>query len=98
MAMSDWVQTLLGKKYKADQPRVPAGGEAEAKPLQLPPRLVEQTGLGETRRNTGTLVEEMLQMGRYALLLRPEMNRHLDRDHIIRAVRHLDEAMAILES
>ena len=38
----------------------------------------------------------MLAMGRYALLLRPEMNRHLDREHIIRAVRHLDEAMALV--
>ena len=38
----------------------------------------------------------MLTNGRYALLLRPEMNRHLDREHIIRAVRHLDEAMALV--
>ncbi len=38
----------------------------------------------------------MLHNGRYALLLRPEMNRHLDRDHIMRAVRHLDEAMALV--
>ena len=38
----------------------------------------------------------MLKTGRYALLLRPEMNRHLDREHIIRAVRHLDEAMALV--
>src|SRR5262245_48032955 len=27
------------------------------------------------------LVNEMLSTGRYALLLRPEMSRHLDRDH-----------------
>lgn len=78
------------------RPRVPTPPEPEAKSLQLPPRLAEQTGLGEGRRSTGTLVDEMLAMGRYALLLRPEMNRHLDRDHIIRAVRHLDEAMALV--
>ncbi len=78
------------------RPRVPGNSEPEAKSLQLPPRLAEQTGLGEPRRGTGNLVDEMLATGRYALLLRPEMNRHLDRDHIIRAVRHLDEAMALV--
>lgn len=84
-------------RYGANRrPRVPSPGEADPKSLQLPPRLAEQTGLGEARRSTGTLVDEMLNMGRYALLLRPEMNRHLDRDHIIHAVRHLDEAMALV--
>ncbi|MGD9636179.1 MAG: formylglycine-generating enzyme family protein [Pirellulales bacterium] len=78
------------------RPRAAAPGEPEASPLQLPPRLAEQAGLGEARRSTGNLVDEMLSNGRYALLLRPEMNRHLDRDHIIRAVRHLDEAMALV--
>ena len=42
------------------------------------------------------LVDEMLASGRYALLLRPEMNLHLDRGHIVRAVRQLDEAMGLV--
>jgi len=50
----------------------------------------------EAPKSTEALVNEMLSAGRYALLLRPEMNRHLDREHIVRAVRHLDEAMALV--
>jgi iron(II)-dependent oxidoreductase len=78
------------------RPRAVENEEAEKAPLQLPPRLAEQAGLGTARRSAGTLVDEMLTSGRYALLLRPEMNRHLDREHIVRAVRQLDEAMALV--
>ena len=42
------------------------------------------------------LVDDMLSTKRYALLLRPEMNRHLERHHLLRAVRQLDEAMALV--
>jgi formylglycine-generating enzyme required for sulfatase activity len=42
------------------------------------------------------LVDELLASGRYALLLRPEMSQHLERGHIVRAVRHLDEAMGLV--
>jgi iron(II)-dependent oxidoreductase len=42
------------------------------------------------------LVDELLAGGRYALLLRPEMSQHLERGHIVRAVRHLDEAMGLV--
>ncbi len=52
--------------------------------------------LVESPKSTDALVNEMLSSGRYALLLRPQMNRHLDREHIVRAVRHLDEAMALV--
>jgi iron(II)-dependent oxidoreductase len=50
----------------------------------------------EPPKSTDALVNEMLSTGRYALLLRPQMNRHLDHEHIVRAVRHLDEAMALV--
>ena len=50
----------------------------------------------EMPKSTDALVSELLSTGRYALLLRPQMNRHLDREHIVRAVRHLDEAMALV--
>jgi formylglycine-generating enzyme required for sulfatase activity len=55
-----------------------------------------QPELVESPKSTDALVGEMLSTGRYALLLRPQMNRHLDREHILRAVRHLDEAMALV--
>jgi formylglycine-generating enzyme required for sulfatase activity len=42
------------------------------------------------------LVDELLASGRYALLLRPEMSQHLERGHIVRAVRQLDEAMGLV--
>jgi len=62
----------------------------------LPKHVPGHPEFGELPDSADALVDEMLTNGRYALLLRPEMNRHLDRDHIIRAVRHLDEAMALV--
>jgi hypothetical protein len=48
---------------------------------------------------TGTtdgLVEEMLSDRRYGLLLHPETSRHLRREQIIRAIRMLDDEMALV--
>jgi gamma-glutamyl hercynylcysteine S-oxide synthase len=42
------------------------------------------------------LVDELLAAGRYALLLRPETKKHLSQLHIVRAIRALDEAMALV--
>jgi len=41
-------------------------------------------------------VEELLANGRYALLLRAETKQHLTHGQIMRAVRQLDEAMALV--
>jgi iron(II)-dependent oxidoreductase len=47
-------------------------------------------------RNTEALVEDMLATGRYALLLRPETKRHLSQLQVVRAIRELDAAMALV--
>ena len=47
-------------------------------------------------KNTDTLVDELLSTGRYALLLRPETKKHLTQLHVVRAIRQLDEAMALV--
>jgi iron(II)-dependent oxidoreductase len=42
------------------------------------------------------LVDDLLATERYALLLRPETKQHLTPAHVMRAIRHLDEAMALV--
>src|SRR4051794_33525470 len=42
------------------------------------------------------LVDELLADGRYALLLQPEMKQHLTQTQVLRAIRQLDEAMALV--
>jgi iron(II)-dependent oxidoreductase len=69
---------------------------SEERPKPLPRHVPGHPEFGELPASADALVDEMLTNGRFALLLRPEMNRHLDREHIIRAVRHLDEAMALV--
>lgn len=68
--------------------------EEHSKPL--PARWLSRPEFAKLPESANALVDEMLAMGRYALLLRPEMSRDLDREHIVRAVRHLDEAMALV--
>ncbi len=62
----------------------------------LPPRMQERPGQAGTPRTTDTLVDELLATGRYSLLLRPETKQHLAQIHIVRAVRQLDAAMALV--
>ncbi len=47
-------------------------------------------------RSTDALVDELLANGRYALMLRPETKQHLTQFQLMRAVRQLDEAMALV--
>jgi gamma-glutamyl hercynylcysteine S-oxide synthase len=56
----------------------------------------ERAAPSEPPKNTDALVDELLAAGRYALLLRPETKQHLTQMHIVRAVRQLDEAMALV--
>lgn len=89
---SERVLPRIIEHHHAHQSR---GGSDPASP-PLPKRWLGHPEFAELPESTDALVEEMLSSGRYALLLRPEMNRHLDREHITRAVRHLDDAMALV--
>jgi iron(II)-dependent oxidoreductase len=56
---------------------------------------------GSSQRNsapktTDALVDELLAGGRYALMLRPETKQHLTQLQVMRAIRQLDEAMALV--
>ena len=46
-------------------------------------------------KSTDALVDELLANGRYALMLRPETKQHLTQLQLMRAIRQLDEAMAL---
>ncbi len=91
--VSDPRTSSLGFKC---QPRVRPSVDREARTLPNSKRWLGQEELTELPESTETLVDQMLEMGRYALLLRPQMSRHLDREHMVRAVRHLDDAMALV--
>ncbi len=52
--------------------------------------------LPESWHSTNAFVESLLADGRYALMLRPETKQHLTQAQLLRAVRQLDEAMALV--
>ncbi|HVT28340.1 MAG TPA: SUMF1/EgtB/PvdO family nonheme iron enzyme [Lacipirellulaceae bacterium] len=57
--------------------------------------------IGSSRRaaaphSTDALVDELLANGRYALMLRPETKQHLTQFQVMKAIRQLDEAMALV--
>jgi iron(II)-dependent oxidoreductase len=60
------------------------------------PRLADQLQASNSPHSTDALVDELLAMRRYALLLRPETKQHLSQLHIVRAIRQLDESMALV--
>jgi iron(II)-dependent oxidoreductase len=60
------------------------------------PRPIDRSGLIGEPRSTDALVEDLLANKRHALLLRPETKQHLSQTQIVRAVRQLDEAMALV--
>jgi iron(II)-dependent oxidoreductase len=47
-------------------------------------------------KSTDALVDELVANGRYALMLRPETKQHLTQFQVMRAIRQLDEAMALV--
>jgi iron(II)-dependent oxidoreductase len=63
---------------------------------EFTPRVPHRSANNGLPRTTDTLVDEMLTTGRYALLLRPQTKKHLSQLHIVRAIRQLDEAMALV--
>ncbi len=60
------------------------------------PRVLERLQSYASPQSTDGLVDELLVTRRYALLLRPETKQHLTQLHIVRAVRQLDESMALV--
>lgn len=54
------------------------------------------TQLNSAPKSTEALVDELLAGGRYALMLRPETKQHLTQLQLMRAIRQLDEAMALV--
>jgi gamma-glutamyl hercynylcysteine S-oxide synthase len=60
------------------------------------PRVLDQLQAGTSPHSTDALVDELLATRRYALLLRPETKQHLSQLHIVRAIRQLDESMALV--
>jgi gamma-glutamyl hercynylcysteine S-oxide synthase len=81
-----------GRNRISPRPRAESAERAEAQPAGW---LAEPQFAG-LPDSPDALVDELLASGRYALLLRPEMSQHLERGHIVRAVRQLDEAMGLV--
>jgi iron(II)-dependent oxidoreductase len=59
-------------------------------------RALRGTDSVESAPSIDAFVEDLLANDRYALLLRAETKRHLTQPQILRAVRQLDEAMALV--
>jgi iron(II)-dependent oxidoreductase len=70
--------------------------DVHARRSTLPAQFLERPELSGMSQSTDALVEELLARDRYALLLRPQTKQHLTQLHIVRAVRQLDEAMALV--
>jgi len=73
-----------------------ADASTDGQELTDQPRIIERLQSQSTPSSTDALVDELLATGRYALLLRPETKQHLTQLHIVRAVRQLDESMALV--
>jgi iron(II)-dependent oxidoreductase len=59
-------------------------------------RWLERDGSAAVPESTDAFVEDLLVNDRYALLLRAETKQHLTHSQVLRAVRQLDEAMALV--
>jgi gamma-glutamyl hercynylcysteine S-oxide synthase len=71
--------------------------EETATPASTAPDLVDASAPRACPpKSTDALVDDLLAGGRYALMLRPEMKQHLTQLHLMRAIRQLDEAMALV--
>ncbi|HEX3601650.1 MAG TPA: SUMF1/EgtB/PvdO family nonheme iron enzyme [Lacipirellulaceae bacterium] len=60
------------------------------------PRVLDRLQSNLSPLSTDALVDELIATRRYALLLRPETKQHLSQIHIVRAIRQLDESMALV--
>jgi formylglycine-generating enzyme required for sulfatase activity len=80
-----------GRRRRENRPTEPVD-----RPDAPPPGWLAEPEFAGLPDSPDALVDELLASGRYALLLRPEMSQHLERGHIVRAVRNLDEAMGLV--
>ncbi len=73
-------------------------GEAQAAPQRTSrvARALYGSESNGAHRSTEAFVDDLLFNDRYALLLRAETKQHLTQSQILRAVRQLDEAMALV--
>jgi iron(II)-dependent oxidoreductase len=70
--------------------------ESHAIPPSVSTRIAERAANLDLPQSTDALVDELLANDRYALLLRPETKQHLTQLHVVKAIRRLDEAMALV--
>jgi iron(II)-dependent oxidoreductase len=68
----------------------------DAPSARQPQQAFERPPRSAKPRSTHALVDEFVATGRYALLLRPETKKHLTQLQVVRAIRELDEAMALV--
>lgn len=80
---------------KRESPRTAKTTGSEA-PLDETTHVLEKLHSNATPQSTDALVDDLIAFGRYALLLRPETKQHLNQIDIVRAVRQLDENMALV--
>jgi iron(II)-dependent oxidoreductase len=59
-------------------------------------RWLDRVGSAAVPASTDAFVEDLLANERYALVLHPETKKHLTRAQVLRAVRQLDEDMALV--
>ena len=86
------VQEPIANQTEPRRPRPTPGDQNSADQPPVLERLQSQA----SPSSTDALVDELLATGRYALLLRPETKQHLTQLHIVRAIRQLDESMALV--
>jgi len=76
--------------------------EQDSRPAFLPPHIMDPSGPVVTRPDTHdpddpeSLVEVLLSQGRYAVLLRPQLAEKIDRRQFERALRALEDEMALV--
>ncbi len=88
------IRNAFDKPVGDDRPRQPENPEAIGEHAA---RRVERTlGQPGPAQSADALVGELLATGRYALLLRSETKQHLTQPDIMRAIRQLDEEMALV--
>jgi formylglycine-generating enzyme required for sulfatase activity len=74
----------------------PGKRRSEERPYSEQPPVHQRLQQNPSPVSTDALVDELLATRRYALLLRPETKQHLTQLHVVRAIRQLDESMALV--
>jgi iron(II)-dependent oxidoreductase len=86
------VQEPIANQNESRRPRPNQNEQNSADQPAVLARLQAQAGPS----SADAFVDELLATGRYALLLRPETKQHLTQVHVVRAIRQLDESMALV--